>query len=317
MVVEGLRRSKLSLDLSGGYFSSRRSQNMQTPIELDSWLSKLGISISPNSGTENAFTEAVILTILTLALILRKDSTFEDLALAFLVHTVLIGDLRISNRRQSEIFMEEDDSDARVVKFLSLFAGVSRRIMEQDAWGPALRDRKVPCDIADLVDGRLFRRIVYQMTEAYEEIKLPQQVVAKIAILTRALHSLCGIQLQPKTQGSNAGGPVTATENLKVQDDSRSASLLPFSNHVFDKHLASIKISANHSRLPEGESARIFREVSHWHNAKRRLDPKGTLPATEREKSRALRKNQFFMAEMQAYAASLTNAAGKMISADP
>ena len=312
MVVEGSRRSKLSLNISEGNISTRSSQDGQIPLDLDLSLSKLESSIKLDTGGENAFNERVILTILTLAQILQKDSGFQDLALAFLVHTVMIGDLRISSRRQCWVSMEEDDSDARVVKFLSVFATASRRIIRQETWSPALANRNVSCDIADLVDGRLFRGIVYQMSDAYEELKLPQRLEAEVANLAQALHSLCGIQLQVKLQERNAGSPVIAIENLNVEDEYRSASVLPFSNRVFDRHLKSIKISVSHSRLPEGQSARIFREASHWHNAKRRLDPKVALPVSEREKSRALRKNQFFMAEMQAYAASLTNAAGTL-----
>ena len=310
MVVEGSRRSKLSLKMVEGNLSSLSSHNGQILPDLGSSLSKLENSIRPDVGGEHSLTESAILSLLTLAQILRKDPDFQDLALAFLVHAVLIRDLGISYRRQRLVFTECGDLNARVSRFLSAFAGVSRRIIRQDTWGSALMSLNVLCDIADLVDGRLFRVIVYQMTEACDEIKLPERLVSNVVLLAQSLHSLCGIQLQPTMHGSNAGAPVTAVENLDLQDDSRSASVLPFSNRVFDKHLASIRISINHSRLPEGQSARIFREVSHWHNAKRHLDPKTALPVSGREKSRALRKNQFFMAEMQAYAASLTNSAG-------
>ena len=313
MVVEGSRRSRLALKMLGDTRRPQSSQDTQLSQDLESRLSKLEVGAMPDSGSDkNILTERVILTIFTLAEMLLKDPTFQDLALAFLVHTVLIGDLCISSRRQSSILMKDRDSDAHLIEFLSVFSAVSTRIMRHDSWRQALAGRDLPCDIVDLVDGRLFRRTVCQMTKASQEIKLSQLQVSNIDILRRALHSICGVQLQSDMHGSTFDGTMTAMENLDLQDGSRSISVLPFSNRVFDKHLASISISVNHSSIPDGQSARIFREVSHWHNAKRRLDSKIALPISDREKSRALRRNQFFMAEMQAYAASLTNAAGML-----
>ena len=87
---------------------------------------------------------------------------------------------------------------------------------------------------------------------------------------------------------------------------------MPFSNPVFDKHLASTHITVDHSNVFDKRSAKIFRELTHWHNAKRHIDPRIDYKmSSERAKFLALRRNQFFMAEMTAYAQSLTNSAGK------
>lgn len=312
MVVEGLRRSRLTLNGIRDTASSRSSQDLHFPDDLESRLSKLEISKTSKSGRgEIIFTERVLLTIFTLAQVLREDSSCQELALAFLIHTVLIEELPISSRRQNWTSMERD-SDAQINRFLSAFAAASVRITQDDCWREALERKDVPCDIVDLVDGRLFRRVVQQTANGFHESKLSPEIVTKLGILTQTLYSTCGILLQSDMHGSTPDHTVTTLEDLNVQDGSRNTSVLPFSNRVFDKHLASISISVRNSRLPEGQSARIFREVSHWHNAKRRLDVKVALPVSDREKSRALRRNQFFMAEMQAYAASLTNAAGTL-----
>ena len=89
---------------------------------------------------------------------------------------------------------------------------------------------------------------------------------------------------------------------------------MPFSNPVFDKHLASVHITIDHSDIADKRSVKIFKELTHWHNAKRHIDPKIDYKmSSERAKFLALRRNQFFMAEMTAYAASLTNSAGKIL----
>jgi hypothetical protein len=312
MVVEGLRRSRLTLNVLRDTAPPQSSQDLLFPDDLESRLSRLEISNRSEGGRGgNNFTERILLTIFTLAQILREDSTFQELALAFLIHTVLIEEVPISKRRQNWTSMK-GTSDVQVVKFLSAFAAASGRIMQDDSWRGALESRNMLCDIVDLVDGRLFCGVVHQMAEGYNESNLSPEIISKLGILTQALYSSSGIRLRSDINGSTPDHTVTALENLDLQDKSRNTSVLPFSNRVFDKHLASISISVNNSRLPEGQSARIFREVSHWHNAKRRLDAKIALPVSDREKSRALRRNQFFMAEMQAYAASLTNAAGTL-----
>ena len=311
MVVEGSRGSKLTVKMLENISQTQSSQNGQFAQDLNSWIAKIETSTRPElTKGEIALTEGVFLSIITLSRILQKDPAFNDLALAFIIHTVLIEELHISRRQQTWTAMQENSS-MHVNKFLSIFAGVSRRIMREDSWRQALMSKDVSCDIADLVDGRLFSRVVCQMAEGFKGTKLSPRLASKVAVLTRALYSICGVQLHFDTYGNTSDSVIMAAENLSLQDESTGASVLPFSNRVFDKHLASISISVSHSRQPEGQSARIFREASHWHNAKRRLDPKTALPVSDREKSRALRKNQFFMAEMQAYAASLTNAAGR------
>ena len=310
MVVEGSRRSNLKLDIIHETGSPRSPQALQMSQDLKLQLSSFEARIESNfGGRENAPTERIILTIFTLARILQKDRTFQDLALAFLVHTILIGELRISSRRQNWKSLE-GDPDPRAIEFFSVFAVVSRRIINEDCWREAFMGKTRSCDIVDLIDGRLFQGVIHQMAARFEAIDLSPRLVSKVVTLTQALHSLCGVRLNSNISGNTSDSALAAPENLGLNEKSTNASVLPFSNRVFDKHLASISISVNDSRLPEGESARIFREVSHWHNAKRRLDSKLALPISDREKSRALRKNQFFMAEMQAYAASLTNAAG-------
>lgn len=316
MVVEGLRRSRLPLNVLRDTAPPRSSQDLLFPDDLESRLSRLEISNrSEGARGGNSLTERILLTIFTLAQILREDPTFQALALGFLVHTVLIEEVPISKRRQNWTPMK-GDSDVQVVKFLSAFAAVSERIMLDDSWRGALESRNMLCDIVDLVDGRLFCGVVHQMAEGYNESNLSPEIISKLGILTQALYSSSGIRLPSDINGSTPHHTphhtVTPLENHDLQDKPHNTSVLPFSNRVFDKHLASISISVNNSRLPESQSARIFREVSHWHNAKRRLDAKIALPVSDREKSRALRRNQFFMAEMQAYAASLTNAAGTL-----
>ncbi|KAI4203482.1 MAG: hypothetical protein LQ350_001820 [Teloschistes chrysophthalmus] len=95
--------------------------------------------------------------------------------------------------------------------------------------------------------------------------------------------------------------------------DGKKLYILPFSHSVFDKHLKPITVSLQNSKDPSSRSMKVFQEVSHWHNAKRRLDPKASQPLSTWDQKRAMRRNQFFMAEMAGYAASLTGVTGKTL----
>ena len=61
------------------------------------------------------------------------------------------------------------------------------------------------------------------------------------------------------------------------------------------------------------KTARIFRELSHWHSHRRTTVRKGPAAMTEKQAFLASRRNQFFMAEMRDYAGSLTNAQGGIL----
>lgn len=89
--------------------------------------------------------------------------------------------------------------------------------------------------------------------------------------------------------------------------------VLPFSHPVFNAHLAPVQLVIDKSddQLMKKNTSRVFQEISHWHNHRRPIGGKGNvMKLTEKQKFFAHRRNQFFMAEMRDYAASLTNAAG-------
>lgn len=96
----------------------------------------------------------------------------------------------------------------------------------------------------------------------------------------------------------------------------KPVKVLPFSNSVFDAHLAPVHLSVDKSEpAPKPSTSKIFAELSHWHNHPRPVAPKVVLdPKVEEKKAFfANRRNQFFMAEMRDYAASLTNATGSVL----
>ena len=253
-----------------------------------------------------AFTEREILNVVILAHILEVDPTMKDLATRFLAHTVLITSLPLSKRRQP-IQSRTSDEQSSLQSFLAQFSYASTTLISSGAWSEAMEAGRVSCDISDLIDGRLFEAPVIDDIRGI----LPAQSTRVFEGLARCLCNLSGVHIEIPSGSQDA--TCHTKENTTSAPD--AVAILPFSNPVFDRHLASINIRVTPLKSSERSSGRIFQEVSHWHNSRRRLDLKQVhqTPATAKDKARGLKRDQRFMAEMQSYAASLTNAAGKAL----
>lgn len=291
--------------------SSNESSDKDSDEELDQKLedTRLGsvsISTSPSKSfpSTNKISEREYLTVAALAQIMLKDKSNAPLAYAFLVHTVVISEVSLSDRPLLSGTGKVNDKK-RLSAFMAEFAHISGAILEQKLWSSVMDSEAIHCDVADLIDGRIFMAV---SAGSVDFLKLKP----KVNRLLQLVNIACG-----DTQDVSEQELAARFSGLNLIEARRQSghriSILPFSNPVFDKHLESIKISTDASLKFNPKSARIFQEITHWHNAKRRIDPKFVHHLSEKDKFRLLRREQFFMAEMQAYAASLTNAAGKIL----
>ena len=259
---------------------------------------------------QEKLTERTYLGLITLASLLQKGVADKLVATAFLLHMVLIGEMGLSSRR-----LESTNSEKQphIDSFLAGFSLEAYKIVRSTRWTQNMEISPVTCDVVDTIDGRLFVAILGSLKTVYSTVISTPRLASRFSRLTHALGALgCG-QSDFSPRAFPNDGTETSVKPSRIENSLRPPSILPFSSLIFDKHLASINISVAVSGAPRPESARIFQEVTHWHNAKRRLDAKASKELSGREKSRALRRNQFFMAEMLSYAASLTNAAGKSL----
>lgn len=266
-------------------------------------------SLVPHTKTTlaNCDSEREYLTLVTLAQIMCNNRSNDHFVFAFLLHTVLIEEIHLSHR---PLLSNQNQQGAfknsiEVSQFMAEFAQISYAILRQRIWSSEMDNAAVHCDVADLIDGKLFIAASHGLVDC---LKLKP----KIDRLLQLLNLASGVLLEDSEDELIARVGRMKPKQLRRPAEGH-VSILPFSNPVFDKHLVSINISTDASIKLDLETARIFQEISHWHNAKRRLDAKKIHSLSEKEKLRILRREQFFMAEMQAYAASLTNAAGKIL----
>ncbi|KAK8203086.1 DEAD/DEAH box helicase-like protein [Phyllosticta capitalensis] len=200
-----------------------------------------------------------------------------------------------------------DRSSSEDQEFLHHFAKVCRDVMCSSSWKSFVNEAKpLSTNIADLVDGRLFNAVLEgQLTGTQLEEE-------SSAIFHAMADLIASVGCQRLEIENHQPSPEFVTGNGRSLQS--NPKLLPFSDRVFDKHLAPIKLDVDDSAhtLTAG-SSRAFRELTHWHNSRRPLDRKVILARKDRHDFYARRRDQRFMAEMMAYAASLTNAVGKAL----
>ena len=341
MVVEGFRTSASptnlnpektsnSIDVDDTWTVSSLESSLST-LGLHSGLRRLGIAEKneyqpgQNNGYDYAglskrecqclrpaeinhtdLTERVHLALIVLAKMFEMHSVTETLATSFLIHAVLIGSISLRKRCFRTPALA-DIVNSELNAFLATFSKLSITLLKESLWTTAMEHSRVVCDVSDLIDGRLLEAVHINITAN----ALDSRQCSMYEILANALCAISGVHLKVPHRTSAANVLVGTTDDFDINE----LAILPFSNPVFDNHLSSIHLRILPSKSSERQSGRIYQEVSHWHNAKRRLDPKASqqTPASEKEKFRARRRNQFFMSEMQDYAASLTNAAGKAL----
>ncbi|PWY93852.1 DEAD/DEAH box helicase [Aspergillus sclerotioniger CBS 115572] len=254
-------------------------------------------------------------SVLTASTVLNFDS-FEanDMVAicALLLHTVILSECKLSDRTYSP-------TDCTGELFLVQYAEMARDIITSPLWHEAVRTQSICCDLADLMDGRLFLQLLELCRTTPRGFTLSQSVLTRFSVLTSLVKYLCGSEVSgikiineadKKTASGNRRTTVSSKHLPNDQKEPANA-VLPFNNPVFDPHLRPISLVVDESatEMSDFVVSRTFEEMSHWHNHKRPLDKRNEGPMPEK----LLRRNQFFMAEITKYAASLTNAAGGIL----
>ncbi|KAL8826730.1 MAG: hypothetical protein Q9170_007294, partial [Blastenia crenularia] len=315
MVVEGSRRVKaavrmketvLALQSEGPTINGSSHRSEDGISEKDVKLLLQGIA------EEGHATERWLLTLAALSTIRNQESTDQRFAVAMLIHMILVSETDLMSRRV-EVGTLNIDQQHELDNFLAVFARTATKLLQSKLYKRSCASSSLPCDVSDLVDGRLLCQVLAELESGSVHQHLQPQILSTLQNLASVL-SLTEEANESLTTHSDYASDSESPSTPAVRSTALTElSVLPFSHTVFDKHMKPIDTSIRPQRDPSGKSARVFRELSHWHNAKKRLDPKASQPISARDNSRAMRRNQFFMAEMAGYAASLTGVTGRAL----
>ena len=263
---------------------------------------------------ENTLGERDYLILACLSRMLRQNLTDPLIALAMLVHLACLKNLSLAQRRIAVVSILDEESERRLKQFLTKFAQLAAGLLDNAKWGKFIEENNIECDLEDLIDGRLLSNVLYSLQRGGAG-PLDQPDISKdFEYLLRALQSLSKTELGLEQPLSLRTGERSMSMEVSPYIDSK---VLPFSSPIFDKHLKSIHISIDELASNDHEQfvPTISREISHWHN-RRPLDRK-KASVTDKPLTKwynPLRANQKYMAEMTAYAASLTNSKGKTLT---
>lgn len=285
--------------------------NCQLQKEPDVEVSKYAdeiMAINPTLTERQLLAVAVVSNLLS-----RPDTTvsgpiWSQLCSRFLMHQALLMQLPLTSRR-----LQVDSSSDFVQCFLGHVASVATCLLSSAEWEELQSDNQTYCDVADFVDGRLFSQLVHGEDVPRADVN----VTALYARLSSVVTTMTGISPPTITNPEMPAPQPREVPDASTRPEKEQSSLgvLPFSNSVFDNHLESVRLEVDrHPVVQSMASRKVFKEASHWHNAKKPLMAKsGHVAVPSGKTSREARREQWFMAEMRTYAASLTNAVGKSL----
>ena len=230
---------------------------------------------------------------LTITAVALRDLPHSRFMLPCIKQALLLDHLSISARCTSNVRFDED-TEASLGNFIDDFCKSCLRNFDPVIQAGLDNDNSM----VDLFDGRILRVLIADSLFCNDP-----------SLLTSA-NDLCQILTTEKMQTHEAVSAIV-DEHLTDLQQTCGATLLPFSHPAFDKHLLQVKVPGQRSLTPLVLGNKISQELTHWHNSRRNLLVKKSALQDPLQKKRAMRSNQRFMAEMFAYASSLTGANGK------
>lgn len=290
-------------------FNEEDIQEKSPPItDIEEWLSK-PVMKTHLEAEDSDIPESWYLTACSISIMITRE-TDALLASAFVFHSILLEHLSLSQRRLPLVSFD-GSFDEGIETFLETFAATAKAVLDSKGWIDAMEKNDVTSDLVDIVDGRLFRTVVNGLLDGSLEDEMPEAVKKDWLRVSEVIKSMADMTL---SLSSSTDSTISRTvEELQEDEKVEDLSVMPFSNPVFDKHLECIHVTADASLVPRFGSMKLYRETSHWHNHKKPLNPKYAAPEKVSKWKNPLRTNQFYMAEMTSYAASLTGAKGRAL----
>lgn len=251
--------------------------------------------------------ERDVVTILVLRTAMQHGTISGDEASTFLLHTAALQYFPLAMRRPSTT--TDNTAQTLICSFAQTAASLpcNKELSEQ------LDVLNLPVNLADLLDGFLLAVLT-------RDACLRNTLLANKAV-KKKYDSLLDTFVEASKNGFDGILPMSMTTDYQVSKDSaryrysvpsKDQTVLRFKNDIFDKHLAPVglKLDERFSNGATHDNAKVFQELSHWHNHRKTLALK---TATQKLGYFARRRNDLYMAEMHAYAASLTNTAAKVL----
>ncbi|KAI1382467.1 P-loop containing nucleoside triphosphate hydrolase protein [Hypoxylon crocopeplum] len=263
-------------------------------------LPKDGLLADLTTCQREGLTSREILTLQTLSHILDPTATDAERkgAMYILIQLVMLRHSRLSQR---SLPRNEAVLEAPYYEIFKEFCQVAIDIIDR---GIGEQVAAAEWDLFDLVDGRLYLTIC----STASDLLLPESLRIEAIALAKSLAALSGVDVSDMLPGCLLDIAQCSPERSSDPKSRFVPTVLSFSHPVIDQYLQHVQLETEDDSEPQQNQ--IFQELTHWHNARKRVDPKH-IP--KRPGFFARRRNQRFMADTISYSASLTGASGKNI----
>ncbi|KAJ5782615.1 hypothetical protein N7457_004389 [Penicillium paradoxum] len=233
---------------------------------------------------------------------------------SMILHLVLLQATRLSDRSIKATASPN-------LKFFNKYVGTAQKLLGSKLWQKAMEDHGLSCDLSDLMDGTLFFEVQIMVKTLGISKVISPATLLPFNDLARLVDRICGTKLQCKSTKKLRAHSKKATpsgpepKHREIQSVSKTSrkfgKVLPFTNAIFDAYLEPVQLQVDKSvdLTSDAQISKEFKEKSHWHSSKP-LHQKAKVILTPEEVLRHQKRNQFFMAEMRDYAASLTGSTG-------
>ncbi|KAE8548143.1 hypothetical protein EYB25_009937 [Talaromyces marneffei] len=204
--------------------------------------------------------------------------------------------------------------------FFDAFLKTSKDVLTSTCWMDAMQQHKLPCDLADFADGRMFFQVQAMIIESLGISRvISSTTLSPFNKLASLVDRLCGTKLaigeiKDDTPGILSIGKHSDSKPGKELiteiycESPNFVKVLPFQNSVFDEHLKPVHLEIEASvNENEVSTAKKFMDLNHWHNLRPLDQKKAVLTPLN---SRQQRRDQLYMAEMRHYAESLLGSVG-------
>ena len=236
----------------------------------------------------------------------ENDFELRAFCATIVLHVLFINATALPDRRVEDVTFDED-GEYRFATFLELYSGFCNRVIRSPEWESL--ENVSPQGLVDLVDGRHLRGVISAIMRDLTTSTWPLHLQEPF---DKIWETLTGSKYRERLHYNvlDSSDLPHITQDLKLQ----SLSVLPFNHLVLDKHLSSIQLDIKEDQRAKGtKSQRVFDEVTHWHNSRKKLNSGKHVTKTAmtpKEEMRFQRSIQRFHAEMTRYAESLTNSDG-------
>ena len=235
---------------------------------------------------------------------LQLEGGTAELLYIFMAHILLLPGIPIENRAQPSLQFDAKLTNQLRTSFLPI---VFTTLNETQA-----KHSPIP------IDGRIFLSLLSFFLE-HPALSSSQAIGSVVSEQLAAIWKAHKLPVVKLSHLATIWQP--AVLELAPASDTQTFGVLPFQNEVFDELLSDVCVDVDsenqeHDNNVHLEFSKGFNESQHWHNHRRPILPKHlggekAPPKDQWFRSRELRRDQRFMAQLERQAQTITGTFGK------